>query len=62
MTNEQWLVYLWSIYPQGGFQVFWTICLVLVVGLLVFTAASFFSDTSGWRATRYAETEKDTYL
>lgn len=27
MTNEQWLVYLWSIYPQGGFQVFWVACL-----------------------------------
>ena len=23
MTNEQWLVYLWSIYPQGGISVFW---------------------------------------
>ena len=59
MTSEQWLVYLWSIYPQGGFQVFWSICLVLVVGLLVFTAASFFSDTSGYR---YSEKDKDTYL
>ena len=23
MTNEQWLVYLWSIYPQGGISIFW---------------------------------------
>ncbi len=23
MTNEQWLVYLWSIYPQGGISMFW---------------------------------------
>ena len=60
MTNEQWLVYLWSIYPQGGFQVFWSICLVLVVGLLVFTAASFFSDTSSY--SRYSEEEKNNYL
>ena len=59
MTNEQWLVYIWSIYPNGGFQVFWVISLVLVVALLTFAAASFFSDTGGYR---YSEEEKDTYL
>ena len=59
MTNEQWLVYLWSIYPSGGFQVFWVICLILVLALLAFTAASFFSDTGGYR---YSEEEKNTYL
>ena len=59
MTNEQWLVYLWSIYPQGGFKVFWVICLALVLGFLVFSAASFFSDTGGYR---YTEEEKNTYL
>lgn len=62
MTQEQWLIYIWSIYPNGGFQVFWVISLVLVVALLIFTATSYFSDTSGWRATRYTETEKNTYL
>jgi phosphatidylglycerophosphate synthase len=59
MTNEQWLVYLWSIYPNGGFQVFWVISLLLVVALLAFTAASYFSDTGGYR---YSEEEKSTYL
>ena len=59
MTNEQWLVYIWSIYPNGGFQVFWVISLTLVVGLLIFAAASFFSDTVGYR---YSEEEKNTYL
>ena len=59
MTQEQWLVYLWSIYPNGGFQVFWVISLALVVGLLTFAAASFFSDTNAYR---YSEEEKDTYL
>ena len=59
MTNEQWLVYLWSIYPQGGFQVFWVICLILVFAFLCFTAASYFSDTGGYR---YSEEEKNTYL
>ena len=59
MTNEQWLVYLWSIYPNGGFQVFWVISLILVVALLTFAAVSYFSDTGGYR---YSEEEKNTYL
>ena len=59
MTNEQWLVYLWSIYPNGGFQVFWVMCLVLMVALLTFTAINYFSDISGYR---YSEEEKNTYL
>ena len=62
MTKEQWLVYLWSIYPQGGFQVFWVACLAIVFLFLCFTATSFFTDTSGWRASRYTEVEKDTYV
>ena len=59
MTKEQWLVYLWSIYPQGGFQLFWLLCLVLVIGFLVLTAANFFSDTGKYS---YSEKEKNTYL
>ena len=59
MTNEQWLVYLWSIYPNGEFQVFWVMCLVLVIALLTFTAINYFSDISGYR---YSEEEKNTYL
>lgn len=59
MTQEQWLVYIWSIYPNGGFQKFWFISLILVTALLTFAAASFFSDTGGYR---YSEEEKNTYL
>ena len=59
MTNEQWLVYIWSIYPSGGFQLFWVISLIMVLALLTLAAASFFSDTSGYR---YSEEEKSTYL
>ena len=29
MTNEQWLVYLWSIYPNGEFIQLWSVLLVL---------------------------------
>ena len=59
MTNEQWLVYIWSIYPNGGFQVFWVISLIMVLALLTLAATSFFSDTGGYR---YSEEEKNTYL
>ena len=52
MTNEQWLVYLWSIYPSGGFQVFWVISLILVLALLTLAAASFFLDTGGYRYSK----------
>ena len=62
MTQEQWLVYIWSIYPNGGFQVFWVMCLCVVAVFLFIAATSYFTDTSGWRASRYTETEKDTYL
>ena len=59
MTNEQWLVYIWSIYPNGGFQLFWVISLFLVLALLTFAAISYFSDTSGYR---YTEEEKNTSI
>ena len=35
MTNEQWLVYIWSIYPNGGFMHLWIVLLVtFAVGIL----------------------------
>ena len=35
MTNEQWLVYLWSIYPNGEFIQIWTTLFVtFIVGIL----------------------------
>ena len=34
MTNEQWLVYLWSIYPNGEFIQIWTTLFVTcIVGI-----------------------------
>lgn len=59
MTNEQWLVYLWSIYPSGGYQVFWVMCLCVVAVFLFVAAVSYFSNTGGYR---YSEEEKNTYL
>ena len=45
MTNEQWLVYLWSIYPSGGYQVFYAILLIAYLFFIIFALISH-SDTS----------------
>ena len=45
MTNEQWLVYLWSIYPGGGYQVFYAILLIAYLAFIGFMLISH-SDTS----------------
>lgn len=34
MTTEQWLVYLWAIYPDGGFKIFWIILLFMTCFIL----------------------------
>ena len=44
MTNEQWLVYLWSIYPSGGYQIFYAIFLIAYLFFIIFALMSY-SDT-----------------
>ena len=35
MTNEQWLVYLWSIYPEGLFIQIWVMLLIIfIIGMI----------------------------
>lgn len=41
MTNEQWLVYIWSIYPNGGYLVFYIILLVIWAIILCISFISF---------------------
>ena len=42
MTNEQWLVYLWSIYPNGVFLHFWVVLLVVfAIGMALIAAIHF---------------------
>ena len=36
MTKEQWLVYLWSIYPSGGYQIFYAISLLIFLVFMIF--------------------------
>ena len=45
MTNEQWLVYLWSIYPSGGYQKFYVIFFIAYLFFIIFALISH-SDTS----------------
>ena len=42
MTNEQWLVYLWSIYPNGLFIQIWaTLLIVFAIGMSLIAAIHF---------------------
>ena len=43
MTNEQWLVYLWSIYPNGGFMHLWIVLLVLFATGIMFASIFHFN-------------------
>ena len=42
MTNEQWLVYLWSIYPNGEFTQLWVTLLIIFVICMMFVAVPHF--------------------
>ena len=52
MTNEQWLVYLWSIYPNGGFMHLWIVLLVLFAVAILFIGINDFDgyedETTLW--------------
>ena len=43
MTNEQWLVYLWSIYPNGEFIRLWGVLLILFATGIMIAAIHHFS-------------------
>ena len=44
MTNEQWLVYIWSIYPNGGFMHLWVVLLVLFAFGIMFASIFHFNE------------------
>ena len=52
MTKEQWLVYLWSIYPQGVFTQIWIVFLILFALAMFFVAINHFDgyedETTIW--------------
>ena len=51
MTNEQWLVYLWSIYPNGLFTQLWVTLLIIFVISMMFVAVHhgvYTNETTPW--------------
>lgn len=44
MTNEQWLVYIYSIYPDGGFQAFYMITAVLCLAFILLLRVNYFDS------------------
>ena len=52
MTQEQWLVYIWSIYPNGCWSILWSLCLIIVGFILLISGVSY-SDAD--RSERYKE-------
>ena len=52
MTNEQWLVYLWSIYPDAEFMIIWLILLVFFTIFISVAAENHFDgdkdETTLW--------------
>ena len=48
MTNEQWLVYLWSIYPNGEVVQIWIVLLILfATGMMMLATFHFDKYSSG---------------
>ena len=52
MTKEQWIVYLWSIYPSGEFTQIWIVFLILFALAMFFVAINHFDgyedETTIW--------------
>ena len=46
MTNEQWLVYLWSIYPNGTLVQIWIVLLILFAVSMMMLATFHFDKYS----------------
>ena len=58
MTNEQWLVYLWSIYPNGGFIQIWILVLILFAGFLMILAIMHFDEYTNKKTTLWSKMGK----
>lgn len=55
MTQEQWLVYIWSIYPEGGWSFVWGISLFLI-GFILFLSWVSYNDAE--RGDYYKESSR----
>ena len=50
MTQEQWLVYLWAIYPSGQFMAIWILLLSITVFILLMSFISFGADDALYKS------------
>lgn len=57
MTKEQWLVYVWSIYPNGEFMIVW-IFLFLAYIVFIISLATIYYDGYENRATLWSKMGK----
>ena len=57
MTNEQWLVYLWSIYPNGEIMKVWIVILLSFIGLIMLVAILHF-DSYEYETTLWSKMGK----
>lgn len=44
MTKEQWIVYLYDIYPSGGFTALWTLLLITTITIIILSGGSYYLD------------------
>ena len=46
MTKEQLLVYIWSIYPEGGAKDFWVVLLILYLAFIIVIYFAYLLDSA----------------
>ena len=58
MTNEQWLVYLWSIYPNGLVIHFWILLLILFATGMMMVSIFHFGEYTNKKTTLWTKLGK----
>ena len=59
MTKEQLLVYIWSIYPEGGVKDFWVVLLILYLVFIIVIYFAYLLNTAEEGSDEEREYDKD---
>ena len=59
MTKEQLLVYIWSIYPEGGVKEFWEVLLILYSAFIIVIYFAYLLNTTEEGSDEEREDDKD---
>ena len=59
MTKEQLLVYIWSIYPEGGAKDFWVVLLILYLAFIIVIYFAYLLNTAEEGSDEEREDDKD---